>query len=129
ENALKFEEGSLNVMGIFGLGAAVELLLEVGIDGIESRLLELGDIIMAEADKRGFAIRTPKSRRERAGIVSILGDFDPLNLKDELRSQGVIVNVRGGALRISPHFYNTEDEIFRLFQVMDSLLGSVNLSY
>ena len=129
ENALKFEEGSLNVMGVFALGAAVELLLEVGIAGIESRLLELGDVIMAEAEKRGFAIRTPKSRRERAGIVSILWDFDPLNLKDELRSQGVIVNVRGGALRISPHFYNTEDEIFRLFQVMDSLLGSVNLSY
>jgi selenocysteine lyase/cysteine desulfurase len=124
ENALKFEEGSLNVMGIFALGAAVELLLEVGIAGIESRLLELGDVIMAEAEKRNFAIRTPKSRQERAGIVSILGDFDPLNLKDELRSHGVIVNVRGGALRISPHFYNWKEEILQLFEAMDRVLKS-----
>jgi selenocysteine lyase/cysteine desulfurase len=123
-NTLKFEEGSLNVMGIVALGAAVDLLLEVGIDWIESRVLELGDLIMEEAEKRDFEIKTPKNREERAGIVSIVGDFDLVNLKDKLKSLGVIVNVRGGALRISPHFYNTEDEILRLFETTDRVLES-----
>jgi selenocysteine lyase/cysteine desulfurase len=111
-------------MGIVALGAAVDLLLEVGIDWIESRVLELGDLIMEEAEKRDFEIKTPKNREERAGIVSIVGDFDLVNLKDKLKSLGVIVNVRGGALRISPHFYNTEDEILRLFETTDRVLES-----
>jgi len=123
-NTLKFEEGSLNVMGILALGASVELLLEIGIEKIESRVLELGDLIIREAKKRDFEVRTPISREERAGIVSISGNFDPLNLKDELKSLGVIVNVRGGALRVSPHFYNTDEEISRLFESIDNVLSS-----
>lgn len=123
-NTLKFEEGSLNAMGIFALGAAVDLLLEVGIDWIESRVLELGDLIMREAEKRDFEIRTSKNREERAGIVSIVGDFDLRDIKDRLKTQSVIINVRGGALRVSPHFYNTEYEILRLFEAIDRVLES-----
>ncbi len=123
-NALRFEEGSLNVMGILALGASVELLLEAGIDRIEGRVLELGDTIIREAEKRDFVLRTPRSGKRRAGIVSFSGSFDPLNLRDKLKSLGVVVNVRGGALRVSPHFYNTEEEILRLFDSIDKVLQS-----
>jgi len=121
-NTLRFEEGSLNVMGIYALGAAVDLILEVGINRIESRVLRLGDLIINEAESRGFEVRTPKNRAERAGIVSLVGGFDPLDIKEKLKTMSVVVNVRGGALRISPHFYNTEDEIIRLFKSIDSAL-------
>lgn len=123
-NTLRFEEGSLNAMGIFALGAAIDLLLEVGIDRIEHRVLELGDLIISEAERRGFEVRTPKNREERAGIVSIVGDFDPLDLKDKLKTMSVIVNVRGGALRVSPHFYNTEDDILNLYEAAERVLSS-----
>ncbi|HWP90574.1 MAG TPA: aminotransferase class V-fold PLP-dependent enzyme [Thermodesulfobacteriota bacterium] len=124
ENTLRFEEGSLNVMGILALGASIELLMEVGIERIEGRVLELGDIIIREAEKRDFVVRTPRSRKGRAGIVSFSGNFDPLTLKDKLKSLDVVVNVRGGALRVSPHFYNTEEEISRLFDSIDKVLQS-----
>jgi selenocysteine lyase/cysteine desulfurase len=68
-------------------------------------------------------MRTPQDKMDRAGIISFSGNFDPLNLKDKLKSLGVVVNVRGGALRVSPHFYNTEEEILRLFKSIDSALG------
>jgi selenocysteine lyase/cysteine desulfurase len=123
-NTLRFEEGSLNVVGIFALGAAVELLLEVGIDRIESKVLELGDLIIKEAQKLGFEIRTPKNREERAGIVSLSGGFNPIDVKDKLKALGIMVNVRGGAIRVSPHFYNTEDEILRFFDGMEKAVKS-----
>ncbi|HSE84545.1 MAG TPA: aminotransferase class V-fold PLP-dependent enzyme [Thermodesulfobacteriota bacterium] len=121
-DALRFEEGSLSVMGIFALGAAVELLLEAGISRIEKRVLDLGDLIIGEAEKRKFNIKSPKDREERGGIVSVLRDFNPLWIKDKLKEQGIMANVRGGAVRISPHFYNTEDEILRFFEAMDGLM-------
>src|SRR3990172_7298516 len=123
-NALRFEEGSLNVMGIYALGAAIDLLVEVGIDRIQARVIELGDLIIREAEKRDFQVRSPKSKEERGGIISIIGNFDPINVKDRLKEEGILVNVRGGAIRISPHFYNTEYEVLRLFNAIDEVIKS-----
>jgi len=123
-NALRFEEGSLNVMGIYALGAAIDLLVEVGIDRIQARVIELGDLIIREAEKRDFQVRTPKSKEERGGIISIIGNFDPIKVKDKLKEEGILVNVRGGAIRISPHFYNTEYEVLRLFNAIDEVIKS-----
>ncbi|MGH7909437.1 MAG: aminotransferase class V-fold PLP-dependent enzyme [Thermodesulfobacteriota bacterium] len=123
-NALRFEEGSLNVMGTYALGAAIELLIEVGIDRIQARVIELGDLIIREAEKRDFQVRTPKNKKERGGIISIIGNLDPINVKDKLKEEGILVNVRGGAIRISPHFYNAEYEVLRLFDTIDRVVKS-----
>ena len=123
-NALRFEEGSLNIVGIYALGASIDFLLEVGIHRIESRILELGDLIIREAEKRNLKVKTPKRREERGGIVSIAGSFSPIDVKDKLRELGIIVNVRDGAIRISPHFYNTEEEVLRFFDAIDRIVES-----
>jgi len=121
-NALKFEEGSLNVLGIFALGAGLDLLLEIGIEKVCNRIQYLGDLIIDEVKKRNFILKTPVSKNERAGIISFLGNFDPIKLKDSLYSKNVIINVRDGALRAAPHFYNTEDDINELFKNIDEIL-------
>lgn len=123
-NALKFEEGSFNVVGITALGAAIEILLGIGIERIERRILELGDLIIEETAKRPLELRSPGDRKERSGIHSIAGNFDPKVVKDKLKALGIIVNVRGGALRVAPHFYNTEEEILKFFAALDSILES-----
>lgn len=122
-NALRFEEGSFNTLGIYGLGAAVDLLLEVGVDKIEKRVRELGDLIIQEAEKRGFVIKTPKESNERGGIISFSGNFDPKEMAEMLFEKSVVVNYRGGGLRVAPHFYNTEEEILKFFHFLDELIA------
>lgn len=122
ENALRFEEGSFNVMGVRALGAALDLLFEIGIENVGARVHDLGDLIMDEAGKRGFRLRTLRDRSERGGIVSFSGEFDPGVLKKRLRESNIVVNNRGGALRLAPHFYNTEEEIIRTFEEIDKVL-------
>lgn len=121
-NALKFEEGSLNVLGIFALGAGLDLLLEIGIEKVCNRIQYLGDLIIDEVKKRNFILKTPVCKNERAGIISFYGSFDSSLLKDSLYSKNVIINVRDGALRAAPHFYNTEDDIGALFKNIDEIL-------
>ncbi len=120
-NALRFEEGSMNVMGIFGLGAAVDLLLEVGIENIEERVFGLGDFIIKEAEKRGFTILTPKKKAARGGNITFTGNFDAAGVREKLLNNGIMVNVRGGGLRVSPHFYNNQEELERFFAVLDKV--------
>ncbi len=121
-NALKFEEGSMNLMGILGLGAALEMLAEVGIGRIRDRVLDLGDVIIGEAEKRGLTLLTPRNRQDRGGNITVAGDFDPLIMRDHLREKGIMVNARGGGLRISPHFYNNEEEIAAFFDKLTEQL-------
>ncbi|MCL4245403.1 MAG: aminotransferase class V-fold PLP-dependent enzyme [Candidatus Dadabacteria bacterium] len=123
EDALRFEEGSYNVMGIIALGAALDLLFEAGMDRVHSRILDLGDLVIGEADRRGFEVRTPREREKRGGIVSFAGPFDPKKVKASLMTRRMVVNERGGALRMAPHFYNSEEEILLAFKEIDSLTG------
>lgn len=121
-DALRFEEGSQNLMGIIGLGAAIELLFEVGISAIEEQVLGLGELIIQEAEARGFTLLTPKDKQARGGNITFSGKFDPAMLKDALRGKDIMVNVRGGGIRVSPHFYNNEHDIQKLFAFIDDIL-------
>jgi selenocysteine lyase/cysteine desulfurase len=120
-DALRFEEGTPNLLGILGMGAAVDLLLEIGVGKIGERVQDLGERIIAGAEQRSFSVLTPKDRRERGGAVTFGGPFDPEQTRTALRERGILVNVRGGGLRVSPHVYNTEEEIARFFATIDEL--------
>lgn len=122
KNAARFEEGSMNVVGILALGASVGMLLEAGIENIRDRVYSLGDMVIESAGKRGFEVTSPAEYAHRAGIVCFRGDFDPASVRDRLKETGIMVNVRGGGLRVSPHFYNNEDDINNLFKSMDKIL-------
>jgi cysteine desulfurase/selenocysteine lyase len=117
-DAQRFEEGTMNLMGILGLGAAVDLLLEIDIRNIEEYVLGLGDSIIREAEQRGFHVLTPKPAMRRGGNVTFTGNFDPVATRDRLREKGILVSVRGGGLRVSPHFYNTKDELLTFFKTL-----------
>jgi selenocysteine lyase/cysteine desulfurase len=118
-DAAKFEPGSPSVLGTYALGAAIDLLLEVGPDHIEARLMELTERLAIGLRSRGAEIVSPWGTGERSGIVVFrLGD-DPQRLCTELIRQGFIVRVRSGGIRVAPHFYNNEDDIDRLLAALD----------
>jgi cysteine desulfurase/selenocysteine lyase len=120
-DAKRFEEGSFNVMSIHGWGAALDLFHEVGIREIEKRVLLLGDKIIEELRRRNFKILNSTKDGERSGIVLFTGDMDFDNLEEKMCEQGVSLTVRGGRVRLSPHFYNTEKEIEKVFEIFDSI--------
>lgn len=112
-DAAKFEPGSPAVLGTAALGAAIDLLLEVGPAAIEERIMEITDRLAAGLRARGAEILSPWGAEERSGIVVFrLGD-DPQRLCDALTARGVVVRVRGGGIRCAPHFYNDEGDVER----------------
>jgi selenocysteine lyase/cysteine desulfurase len=110
--SLRFECGTANTAGIYGLGAALDLLLEVGVESIAQRLLSLTTRLRQGLQNKGHRVFGPNQPEQSSGIVS----FDPANADAEevvkkLQRRGVSVSARCGKVRISPHFYNTEEEI------------------
>lgn len=118
-DARRFEEGSFNIISIYGFGAAIDLLQEVGIEKIQARVLQLGDRIMQELRRRNFKILNSTTPEERSGIISFSGDFDAEALEATMLENRVKITQRGGRVRLSPHFYNTENEVEQFFDLLD----------
>ena len=118
-HAGRWESGSLNVAGITALGASIEMLLDMGIPALEARVLELTDYLCARAPATGLEVFSSRRSGEKSGIVSLtVPGADLRELVRRCREQGVVVNRRAGRLRVSPHAYNTTEEIDRLLSVV-----------
>ena len=121
-DATRFEEGSYNSVGLYGLSAAIELLLEIGISNIETQILGLTASLIKGLDSKGYHIITPKADSERAGIVVFESErHTPAELYALLNEKNIITAERGSGIRVSPHFYNTEMEITCLLEVLPEL--------
>ncbi len=116
----RFEAGSLNVAGLLGMEAALDLILTVGLETIERRILALTDYLIAGLQAHGCDITTPIAhRRERSGIVCFrCPGVDPTALAERIKAADVVVSLRGGVIRVSPHFYNTEEDLDRLLEAL-----------
>ncbi len=120
ESAVRFEEGTPNTPGIFALGGALDLILELGIDAIAARVLGLTDLLADGLAERGATVLSPRAPGETSGIVSFRwGDEAPERTAARLRRAGVFCVARRGGVRASPHFYNEEAEIAGLLAALD----------
>jgi selenocysteine lyase/cysteine desulfurase len=118
-HAGRWESGTLNFAGILGLGPSLQLLLDIGIPAVEARVMELTDYLCERARALGLEVFSSRSLSERSGIVSLLAPGRDLqHLKRRCRDAGIVVNHRSGRLRVSPHCYNTTEEIDRLIDVL-----------
>jgi selenocysteine lyase/cysteine desulfurase len=113
-----FESGPANALGITALGAAVDLLLELGVDRIERHVLELTDRLRLGLEARGIASATPRDAT-RSGIVAFrLGDEAPSRTAERLLARGFCVATTATAVRVSPHCYTRLAEIDALLDAL-----------
>lgn len=115
----RYESGSLNIAGVHALGASIELLLKIGIENIAPRVLSLTDRLCQGLCKLGWDVYSSRQPEEASGIVSV--EVRGSNVRDLVRRcrvHGIVVNQRAGRLRISPHCYNTEEELDRLIELL-----------
>jgi cysteine desulfurase/selenocysteine lyase len=119
--ARKFEESGVSWLDIAAFGAAVGLLLEVGIDVIEEHVLGLARRLAEGLIERGHHIIEPWPREpeESSGIVSFnRPGANEVELLRDLKAAGVITRTHRDFVRLSPHFYNTEEEVDRVLDVL-----------
>ena len=120
-DAGRYECGTLNTIGCYGLRAAIEFLLSVGIDRIASHVQALGDQVAAGAAAKGYEVLGARTPATGAGIVSFRKPgLDARWVVSQLKSQGFIAAPRQGWIRVSPHFYISPNDIARLLDALPS---------
>jgi len=118
-DARRFEPGSFNTVGLAALNASLGLLLSVGVDRIWERVRALTDLAIEAAERAGYEVISSRRPEERSGIVTFrVRGVDAPALWKALLGRGVVCASRSGGIRISPHFYNTPEEIERFFDIL-----------
>ena len=115
ETASRFEVGTPSRVSLCGAVAALKLLLNTGIDNIEKRVLKLTDHLIDKLSEKGLKFQTPLEPECRSGIVNFLID-NAQERTSKLAEKGIVVSARSHGIRVSPHFYNTEEEIDKLVE-------------
>lgn len=125
ETARRYEPGTLNAVGIYGLRAALRLLAAMGAGPIAARIMALKTELVGRLQERGFIVLGPAGGDRASGITTCRQPrVAAPELFARLAAAGVVASLRydrgGGAyLRFSPHFYNTVEEIERALKILD----------
>jgi cysteine desulfurase / selenocysteine lyase len=122
DTADAFQNGTMNVLGISIFEAVLNMFIDFAMQNVEQKILENSDYFINCLTEMGIQpILKNVAEKNRAGIVSFKHD-DAQKIFEQLQEKRIYAAVREGMLRISPHFYNTKDEIDRFIEELKKLL-------
>jgi len=122
DDAYRFMNGTPHIPALYSCRPGLEILQEIGARAIREKSLRMTARLLAGAKARGWRVNTAEDPAERAGTVSL----DPphaMEVSRELLARDILIDYRPQAgIRISPHFYNREEECdFALAQIDEIL--------
>ena len=123
----KFQTGFRNYVGMIGLESSIKYLINFGMNNIRKKNQHLSNLFREELSKiPKIILYGPDDPNKRTSIVSFnLKGYDPQQIVDKLEEKNIILAVREifktKLVRASPHFFNTEAEIFQVINEIKKL--------
>ena len=109
--ANRYQPGTLNTFGIYAMNASLKMFDEFGYNNIEDQVLSNSKYFIEQLADSGFTpLLKNLSKNNIAGIISFRSE-DAESIFNYLQTKKIVAAVREGIVRLSPHFYNTKDEI------------------
>jgi kynureninase len=127
DDAHRWMGGTPSVPALYSARAGYEIIQKVGVQAIREKSLRQTTMLMSLADEQGLSIQTPRQPHRRGNTVCV--DFDcSEDACRRLIEKGFVVDWRPkGGIRISPHFYNSDEECRAIMEEIKSLRASGTL--
>ncbi len=117
QDAGRYECGTLNTIGCYGLRASLDLLLEAGVERVAPAIQSLADRLVVGALNKGYQLLGDRTPENGAGIVAIQKPgLDSRKVVYDLKQKGILAAPRQGWIRLSPHFYISPEDIDRVIE-------------
>jgi len=113
KNARRFESGTPAITPLYPAAAGLELLLEVGIENIYPYVSDIHNKIREGIEELGGVVVTPKDANNHGAMLAIASNDEYAHVA-ALEGEKVITSNRDGNIRISPHFYNNDEDVNRI---------------
>lgn len=125
DSAARFQLGTPAVATVYTGIPALAFLMDVGVDRIYDRIQALTTVVVERAQEIGWEVASPIEASQRGGIV-MLRLPDPPAAVAALEAENIIVDARPGKLRISPHFFNTRNDVDRCMDALEAAVRSAS---
>lgn len=110
-NVTRFLHGSPAIPALYAADSGYKIVNQIGVGAIREKSMRQTEMLIELAEEAGFQVTSPKDVAQRGGTITI-GDNNAAAITKELVRRQFIVDYRPGAgVRISPHFYTTDEEL------------------
>lgn len=123
--AARVELGCPHFAAIFSLGAALDLVNEIGIDNIQARALELNRYLTNRLGESEFEVISPLVNEESRSAETLVRTDQPHEIVRRLFQRGVIVTEKPEGIRVATHFFNNEDDVEKLIGALKEMRPTV----
>ena len=120
-NITRFLHGSPALPALYAAQSGYRIINEIGVEKIREKSMRQTDYLIGLAEEAGFRVTSPKDARQRAGTVTIAHEHAAAIAKELIRREFIIDYRPGAGIRISPHFYTTDDELQLVIREMTKI--------
>lgn len=123
DTAERYQTGGLNVMSLTAMRASLTMLREATLDAIVAQTTKVTDYLVEGLNAAGYEVLSERSPEHRSQIVTFSSGDTERNaqLIEDLAGRKISVALRGGCVRVSPFFYNTEEDVDKLLEALPPL--------
>ncbi len=124
EDRYRLANGTPAVAALYAVQPGVEIIAEVGVAAIRANSIRQTELIVQLADAAGYRVVSPREAAVRGGTVTVQPPH-AYEVSRELLARQIVIDYRQGAgIRIAPHFYTTDDEIYAAFDAITDILAA-----
>jgi kynureninase len=122
EDAFRLLNGTPAVPSLYAIQPGIDIIGQVGVDNIRQKSMRMTAHMIERADMAGWEVNTPRRAEDRGGTVTVNPPHS-YEVSRELLARNIVIDYRANAgIRISPHFYNTFEEVDACFEAIAAIL-------
>ena len=123
-NITRFLHGSPAIPALYAAQSGYKIINTIGVDKIREKSIRQTSYLIDLAEEAGFKVTSPRDPERRAGTVTVAHEHAAAIAKELIRREFIIDYRPGAGVRISPHFYNTDEEIELVIAEMKKIAES-----
>jgi len=120
-NAARFLHGSPAIPALYAAQSGYQIINEIGVERIRAKSVRQTNRLIALAEEAGFEVTSPRHHSQRGGTVTVAHEHAAAITKELIRSDFIVDYRPGAGVRISPHFYTTDEELDLVIGEMKSI--------
>ncbi|HYO90661.1 MAG TPA: aminotransferase class V-fold PLP-dependent enzyme [Pyrinomonadaceae bacterium] len=117
----RFLHGSPSVPALYAAQSGYRIINEIGVDKIRAKSMRQTEHLINLAEEAGFRVTSPRDPKQRGGTVTIAAEHAAAMTTELIRREFIVDYRPGAGVRVSPHFYNTDEELELVVREMKTI--------
>lgn len=123
DDSYRLANGTPPIAALYAIQPGVEIIKQIAVENIRQKSIRQTELIIMLADQAGYEVNSPRDISHRAGTVTVR-PFNSYEISRELLARQFVIDYREGAgIRIAPHFYNSDEEIYGVMRAIAEIIS------